>query len=136
LTISVNDTTRNQGGGPAAASTTRFYLSRTRSSTRRTPLLGTRAVPEIAPSANSTGTTSLTIPAGAAPGPYYLIAQADGELFVPETQEANNTALAAIAIGPDLIVPYMTAPASAGPGPRSTSPRRRGTPAARTRPRA
>jgi subtilase family serine protease len=115
-TINVSDTTRNQGGGPAGASTTRFYLSVNTVIDATDTLLGSRAVPELAPSTNSSATTSLTIPAGAAPGPYYLIAQADGELGVAETQEANNTALAAIAIGPDLIVPSITAPASAGAG--------------------
>jgi subtilase family serine protease len=116
LTINVNDTTRNQGGGSAAASATRFFLSANTLLDASDLLLGARTLAELAPASNSAGTTTLTIPAGAAPGAYYLIAQADGGLAVAETQEANNTALVAIAIGPDLIVPWMTAPSSIGAG--------------------
>jgi subtilase family serine protease len=36
-------------------------------------------------------TTALTIPAGTAPGTYYLIAQVDADSAVAETQEGNNT---------------------------------------------
>jgi hypothetical protein len=90
-TISVNDTTRNQGGGAAGASSTRFYLSANAVLDASDTLLGSRAVPALAAATNSSGSTSLTIPPTTASGSYYLLAQADADGAVLETSEANNT---------------------------------------------
>jgi subtilase family serine protease len=43
-------------------------------------------------------TTALTIPAGTAAGSYYLIAKADGDTLVPETNETNNTRVSLISV--------------------------------------
>jgi hypothetical protein len=46
-----------------------------------------------------------------------VIAKADGDLAVPETQEANNLALAALQVGADLVISSVAAPSTAGRGP-------------------
>jgi subtilase family serine protease len=99
----VTDTTTNQGGSDALASVTAFYLS-----TSSTPgagdvvLDGSRVVPQLAAGTSSTGSTSVTIPAGTAPGTYYLIAKADAGNAVGETNETNNARSRSLTIGADL----------------------------------
>jgi subtilisin family serine protease/subtilase family serine protease len=116
-TIDVSDTTRNQGGGSAASSTTRFYWSTNTSIDAGDPVIGTRIVPVLAAGAAPSVTTTLAVPAGAASGLYYVIAQADGLGEVPETTENNNTrASAAVKVGPDLVVTAVTAPATGAAG--------------------
>jgi subtilase family serine protease len=82
--LTVSDTVRNQGAGIAAASTTRFYLS---------TLMPSRAVPQLADGASSSGSTSVNIPSNTAPGLYYVIAQADSDGVVAESSETNNVAV-------------------------------------------
>jgi subtilase family serine protease len=114
--ITVQDTTRNQAGAAAAASTTRFYLSVDTVWDAGDQALGSRAVPALAGQATSSGSVTLTIPAGTGTGSYPIIARADADSVVGETQEANNTAFRVIQIGPDLTMSALTAPANAGPG--------------------
>lgn len=116
-TIVVSDTTRNRGVGPAAATRTSFYLSTSTALTPWATPLGSRAVPPLGPLASSTGTTTLTLPSwvGEA-GTYYVIAVADGGTASPEADEANNTRVARIVIGPDLVIDAVTAPVSAAAG--------------------
>ena len=115
-TISVTDTTRNQGAAPGLASLTYFYLSPTATIDASSVLLGSRSVPALAAGASSTGTTTLTIPSTIAGATYYLVAKADGNDALVETQENNNSFPRAIAIGPDLLVSALTVPASSGAG--------------------
>jgi len=116
-TIDVSDTTKNQGGGSSATSTTRFYWSTNTALDGSDQLIGTRSVPLLAPGGSASFTTKLTVPPTAAGGTYYVIAQADGASEVPETTETNNTKFsAAIQLGPDLIVSALSAPASAAAG--------------------
>ena len=89
--FTVTDTTSNQGGGAASASTTRFYLSSDALFDGGDVLLGSRPIPGLASGASSSGSTVLTIPAGTASGLYYLLARADADGVVQEGQEANNT---------------------------------------------
>jgi subtilase family serine protease len=79
-------------------------------------LLGSRSVPALAGGETSSGSTSVTIPAGTAPKTWYLIAKADGEGVLAETSETNNTFSKTIYIGPDLIVSAISAPATAVAG--------------------
>ena len=103
--IAVNDTTTNQGGGNAPASTTAFYLSITGIPGPSDILLdGSRAVPPVAAGAANSGVTTVTIPAGTASGVFYIMAKADDGNAVAETVETNNTRARQITIGPDLIV--------------------------------
>ena len=120
-TITVGDTTKNQGGGGAAASTTTFYLSANTSLDGTDVLLANRPVGTLAAGATNVGATTLTIPAATATGTYYLIASADGAGIVAETTETNNANLKSIKIGPDLVVSAVTAPATAGAGQTMTA---------------
>ena len=97
-TISVTDTTRNQGGDTAAASTTKLYLSTNTVLDAADVLLGSRTIPALAAGTSSTGTTAVTIPPGTAPGTYYLIAKSDADEAVAETHEGNNTAFTVLQV--------------------------------------
>ncbi|HJR59053.1 MAG TPA: CARDB domain-containing protein [Vicinamibacterales bacterium] len=114
--ISVTDTTHNQGTGATEASVTRFYLSANASFDGADTPLGGRVVPSLMAGASSSGTTSLTIPAATPTGGYYLVAVADADGTVAESLESNNRLLRGLAVGGDLRVSALTAPASAGGG--------------------
>jgi subtilase family serine protease len=106
LTITVSSTVKNQATAAvtAAASTLAFYLSPD-STFDPVRLAETRAIGTLAKDAVSTGPTTLTIPAATAPGSYVLIAAADDLGVVGESNEANNTRTAPMAISrPDLSV--------------------------------
>jgi subtilase family serine protease len=110
-TITVSDTTKNQGAG-SSVSTTRFYLS---SNTILDPsdiYVGGRVVPALASGGTSDGATSVTIPANLVAGTYYLIAMADADNAVAEFNENNNIRYRTLTIGPDLIVSVLSAPST------------------------
>ena len=116
-TISVSDTTMNQGGGNAPDSTTSFYLSSNVTLDAGDVILGGRAVPALAAGAANSASTVVTIPAGTPGGTYYVLAKADSANSVVETQETNNVKIGTtIKIGPDLIVSSVTGPSTAGAG--------------------
>ena len=107
--IVVTDTTANQGGGGSIASTTRFYLSPDATFGAGDVLLdGSREVPELPAGASSAGSTSVIIPVGTSAGSFYVIAKADADNLIAETQEGNNATARAIKIGPDLLVWSVT----------------------------
>jgi subtilase family serine protease len=114
--ISVTDTTKNQGAGPAGDSATGFYLSANSVLDAGDVFLGARTVGALAANASSSGTTALQIPAGTAAGSYYILAAADWAGVAPESVESNNTEVANIHIGPDLIVSALTVPSSSAAG--------------------
>src|SRR5439155_1502814 len=99
-TISVTDTTANQGTGGAGATVTTYYLSRDTQWDASDVTLLDRSVPALAAGASDTGTGTVTIPAGTATGSYYIVAYADGRGVVAESQEGNNQRAVAIQIGP------------------------------------
>ena len=116
-TISISDTTTNQGAGDAEPSTTRFYLSTNGSLEASDVALGTRSVPLLATGASANATTLVTLPAGTATGTYYILAVADAANTVSETLENNNTRpSAAVKVGPDLLLTALTVPALAAAG--------------------
>lgn len=88
----MTDTTRNAGGGTAPATTTRYYLSSNGVPDASDVLLGSRPVPALSPGTTDTATVTLTIPAETAAGSWFVLAVADGEGVVAETNEANNFA--------------------------------------------
>ena len=95
--IQVADTVVNQGGGNAGASTTGFYLSS--NGTVKNTLLGTRSVPALV-SGSSSGpvNTTLTLP-GNLNGNYYIMACANYNNQIVESNTANNcTAAGPIAV--------------------------------------
>ena len=109
--IVVSDTTTNQGAGSVGATTTRFYLSANFQLDASDVLLtGARAVPALGASSGSVGTTTVAIPADVTTGSYFLIAKADADGVLVETQEGNNTTARSVAIGPDLSISMMTVP--------------------------
>jgi subtilase family serine protease len=97
--ITVANTTRNQGGGDAAASTTSFYLSTNTTLDASDVLVAGRSVDPLVAGGISTESTTVVLPADTVPGPYYLFAKADAGNTVPETQETNNTNFKVIQIG-------------------------------------
>jgi subtilisin family serine protease len=115
--ITVTDTTSNDGGGPATASVTRFYLSSNATwDVGDKYLTGGHAVSGLTEGASHTASTTLTIPADTTTGAYYVVAKADADGAVPEAKETNNTLARAIQIGPDLDVSVFTAPSKGGAG--------------------
>ena len=118
LPITVNDTTKNQGAGPSDTSVTAFYLSSNNNVIDGPDIpLGTRNVGSLAPGATDAVASTFTVPSNVAVGNYYLIAKADANLTVSESNENNNVKTASIIpIGPDLVVSTLTVPATAAAG--------------------
>jgi glucose/arabinose dehydrogenase len=114
--IALRDTTTNSGTAAAAPTRSGFWLSAD-NTLGDDASLGARPVPVLAPGASNTGTTFVTVPAVAA-GTYYVIAQADVDGAIAETDESDNVAVRRLLIGADLIVSLVTSPGS----PTSTSP--------------
>lgn len=114
--LTITETTKNQGAGPAVATVTQYYLSANTTLDAADVLLGARAVPALAGGADSPGSTVVTIPSDATTGTWYLIAKSDAMNGVVESLESNNTTLRAVQIGPDLVVTALSAPASGGAG--------------------
>jgi subtilase family serine protease len=111
LTVVVTDTTTNKGSGTVPASFTRFYLSTNVTFDSQDTLLpGGRPVPALAAGANSTGSTALTLPSPMGVGRHYIIAKADGDGAIDESQESNNTLGRPITVGPDLRISSLTVP--------------------------
>lgn len=115
-TITIKDTTKNQGTGTAGASTTKFYWSTNNTYESGDIYLGSRAMPSLASGATNSGSVNVTVPSGISTGTYYIIARADADNAVAETNETNNNRNKSIAIGPDLTVSSITAPSSATRG--------------------
>jgi subtilase family serine protease len=114
--VTVLDTVKNIGTGPAGASTTAFFLSTNTFLDSSDVPLGQRAVPALAAPEAHSGTTALQIPGGTATGRYNLLVKADASNDVAEVSETNNLSHGTIAIGPDLTVSAMTVPSTAVPG--------------------
>jgi subtilase family serine protease len=115
--ITVTDTTHNQGASGSGPSTTRFYLSKDYSLDAADVLLdGSRSVPGLASGSTSSGPTVVTIPAGTVPGTYSIFAKADADSAIAETSEYNNARSASIQIGPDLTLSSLVAPTRGGAG--------------------
>ena len=119
--FNVTATTRNQGAGPAPASTTRFVLSLDQTRSAGDVLLtGTDAVPALAPATQAADTTNVTVPAGTAANTYFLLACADDQGLIPESNDGNNCRASTGTVqvqaptgGADLIVSALSNPPSA-----------------------
>jgi hypothetical protein len=112
--FTVTDTTANRGNLASAGSATRFYLSldRVRNTGDRV-LTGSRSVGALAPSATSTGATTVTIPAATPLGTYVLLACADDTSTNIESNESNNCTASAgsvVVSAPDLVATTVTNP--------------------------
>jgi subtilisin family serine protease len=94
-----SDSVHNPSPVPAAKSATRYYLSLdTAKGPGDVPLNGLRKIPALQAAATSTGNRTVTVPAGTAPGTYHLLACADDNADVIETDEANNCRPAGTAV--------------------------------------
>jgi subtilisin family serine protease len=102
--LTVADTTTNQGGLGAEATTLRFYLSVNAVLDPDDMPLGSRSVPPLAVGAESSGSTELALPAGTAAGSYFLIARADADSVVAEGDEGNNTKAVQVQVRVEVIV--------------------------------
>jgi subtilase family serine protease len=116
LTITIGDTTKNQGTGTAGPSTTNFYWSTNSTYSADDIYLGSRSIPSLGPSATNTGAINVTVPASECSGTFYIIARADGDNVIPETNENNNNKSKYIKTGPDLVVSAITVPSTSGGG--------------------
>jgi len=114
--ITLSDTTRNQGTGPAGRFQTRFFLSRDALLDGGDTTLESRTIDELAVGASSTASTTMTLPGGLSAGTYFLFAKADPQDEIVELSDSNNIRATTIAIGPDLLVTSLTAPPTASPG--------------------
>jgi len=103
----ITDTTTNSGGATVPASVTRFYLSNDSTLDASDTVLGARSVPALDGGVSSNGTTTV---AGVGAGVYYIIAKADANNAVTETQETNNTTVRQLSVGADLLVAGLSVP--------------------------
>jgi hypothetical protein len=113
-TFSVTDTVRNDGMVRSGASTTRYYLSLDAVKGAGDILLtGGHAAPGLDPGASHTATVTVTIPSATPPNSYFLLACADDQNSVAESNEANNCTATPGAIvtvaRPDLATTTVTA---------------------------
>ena len=116
-TITLNDTTKNQGSGPAEPSITGFFLSTNTALDAADVSLGTRAVPLLAGGASDSASTVLTVPSATTVGSYYVLAKADVGLTVSESTDTNNVKTGSIiAVGPDLVISAITVPSAGAAG--------------------
>jgi subtilase family serine protease len=114
--ITLSETTRQQGGGTAPASVTHYLLSTDAVADSGDTLLGSRGVPQLASGASSSASTLVAIPPGTPVGAWYVIAKADGDGSIAEVSESNNTATWTLQLGADLVISSVSAPASSGAG--------------------
>jgi len=115
--ITVNDTTKNQGQGTSSASATGFYLSTNTTIDATDFSLGTRDVPSLAPGTTNSAATAFTVPSNVGVGNYYLLAKADAAGAVTESNESNNVKMGSIiAVGPDMVIQTLTTPSTAAAG--------------------
>jgi hypothetical protein len=102
-------TVLNQGAAAAGASALKYYLSSDNIYNTGDVLLGTDAVSALNAAASLPFSKVVTIPAGTAPGTYYILFVADADAQVTEVNETNNTGSALLTVtsaaGPsDLVV--------------------------------
>jgi hypothetical protein len=76
-TITLNDTTKNQGGGMSQPSSTGFYLSTNLTLDANDINLGSRLVPQLPAGASDSASTPFVVPDQTPTGTYYILAKAD-----------------------------------------------------------
>jgi subtilase family serine protease len=125
--IFIGDVTRNIGDTTAPETITTYYLSKDKKISKLDIKLGRRYVPALDPGVANSGTRYVMIPETVAPGQWYIIANADGGMYVTESKEGNNKKVKPITVLgvasanlPDLVVSSLTAPGSAAPGDKIT----------------
>lgn len=101
--VPVTGTLTNMGAAPADTETvTRFYLSRDQTIDESFDFaLGTRTTGELAPGESARLDTQVFVPDTAGGGDFFILAEADADGDVPESDEGNNVAAAPIRIDAD-----------------------------------
>jgi len=113
--ITIVDTTKNKGNAVATPSKTGFYLSTDVNLDSADTKLGSRDISMLNGGDSDSGTTAVTIPSGTTGGTYYIIAKADDEDGISESNE-YNTKVRPIKIGSDLVISVLTVPTKGGAG--------------------
>ncbi len=118
LSVYVSNTVRNQGNGAAGAFSVGLYLSTDNVITTADTRVGTRSVTSLAAGANSSASTSVTIPPSLAPGTYYWGAIADYAGVLSESNETNNalTGNTVSIVRSDLVMTALNGPTSGAAG--------------------
>ncbi|GAB2531298.1 CARDB domain-containing protein [Rufibacter soli] len=109
-TVTANSVIMNNGTVAAASSVMGYYLSTNSTFESTDVALGTSTGASLGAGEASAKTASLTIPAGTAPGSYYILFMADPSQAVSESNENNNLSAAILTLTaqavalPDLVV--------------------------------
>ena len=114
--FSVTDTVKNQGNASAGAFKVGYYLSTDKVGKTKS-LTGSRSITSLAAGASSSGTVSVAVPSGTAPGTYYLLACSDSGGAVTESNETNSCRASSSTIkisGVDLIETALSNPPASG----------------------
>src|SRR5207244_6858928 len=95
-----------------------YHPPDTKCDSRTDTKIGELIVPALGPGISDAPIAfTFTIPSGTAPGTYYLIAVADAERDVVESNEENNITTQLISVtSPDLIVSVSATPSAAAAG--------------------
>jgi len=94
MSFTLKDKVANKGGARAGPSATGLYLSLDRERSTNDLRLGRRRVPGIRPGRASSGSRLVTVPTDAPLGRYFVLACADDEKVVRESNERNNCRVA------------------------------------------
>jgi subtilase family serine protease len=89
-TISVQDLTSDPSAVATPQSTTGYYLSKDNHLDAGDILIGRRTVPALAAGGSSLASAPAVIPAGTVPGAYFILAVADYQKVIVESNESNN----------------------------------------------
>jgi len=115
--FAIQDTTQNGGViGAASETVTRFYLSSDSRKDSGDTILAARTVPALAKKQSHTASTPATIDGATALGRYFIIAVADDDAALVETNERNQKSRKITVTRPDLTVSSLQTPASAVAG--------------------
>jgi hypothetical protein len=111
---------RNTGGSAATGASVRFYLGSGPGFDAGYPVLGNSAPVAVPTGGQQLVTATGLIPAGTAPGTYFLISKVDPDNLILETSEDNNVGLPVpfkvAPPAPDLVVASVSGPAQATSG--------------------
>ena len=116
--ITITDTVKNRGTGASGYLSFFVQFCLVADPTVRTCARNyeSRLVNGLEAGASSTGSTSFDIRTSLSPGTYYLLANADFDDIILESDESNNSLVGdaiSITIGPDLVMTAVSGPTSA-----------------------
>ncbi|WP_201985264.1 CARDB domain-containing protein [Hymenobacter rubidus] len=97
----------NQGNAPAASSSVGFYFSTDATLDAADQLLTSQYGAQLYPPYSSSRYGTAAVPAGTAPGTYYILFVADYQNQVSESNETNNVSAVSITVSPpgvDLVI--------------------------------